>query len=142
MRTYRFEVHGSLPPKKTGERSLFSKGTEAERTIALRREALAALGGDAPLSRDIRLTLTVHCGKRNDRTVGDLDNRITGVCDALMAADSRADLHYSFEDPGLVDIHPSRPIGMLDDVEVIEIHARKIIGDTDAPWYEVTLEGE
>jgi hypothetical protein len=82
MRTYRFEVHGSLPPKKTGERSLLSKQTEAGRTIALRTAALVALAGEAPLCRDIRLTLTVHLGGRNDRTMGDLDNRITGVCDA------------------------------------------------------------
>jgi hypothetical protein len=59
-----------------------------------------------------------------------------------MAADPRAHIHPAFENSGLSEIHPSRPIGMLDDVEVLEIHARKIIGDTDVPWYEVTLEGE
>jgi hypothetical protein len=142
MRSYRFKVDGHLPPKKTGELSQFSKPVEAARTIALRVAALTALAGGAPLQRHIRLTLIVHLGRRNDRSMGDLDNYITGVCDGLMKADPRAHLHYAFEDPGLADIHPLRPIGMLDDVEVLEIHARKIIGDTDVPWYEVTLEGE
>jgi hypothetical protein len=108
----------------------------------LRLAALDALADAEPLSRNICLDLTVHVGPRNDRLIGDLDNYITGICDGLMAADPRTHLASSFSRPELAAIHPSRPIGLLDDVEVLEIQARKVVGDTVAPWYEIALEGE
>ena len=121
---------------------MFGKSGESEKVAALRLAALKAMHGVSPLSHNIRLTVVVHVGKTNDRFTGDLDNFLTGVCDSLMAAAPNARIAPVFNQPKLASIYPSKPIGILDDCNVVEIHARKVIGDTDAPWYEVELEGD
>ena len=83
MTIIKFRVDG-LPPKKDGANSMWGKRLEAERLVNLRRAALTAMEGQPPLKRDIRLTITVCVGAVNNRSVGDLDTFITGVCDGLM----------------------------------------------------------
>ena len=82
MRTYQFEAKG-LPPKKDGAKSLWGKPLEAKRLAALRQAALQALEGHPPLQSDIKLTLKLHI-PINNRSIGDLDTFVTGVCDGLM----------------------------------------------------------
>ena len=135
-----FRVDG-LPPKKHGEQSMWQLEVEARRLVALRRAAHQALAGAPPLKANIRLTLIIHVGPKNDRTTGDLDNFITGVCDGLMAADPKSKLNDIWSNPELGGIHPSRTLAITDDCEVLSIEARKVIGDDKEPWYEVVLEG-
>ena len=142
IRRYTFRVQGFLPPKKGMDLSMFSKPSEAEKIAALRVAALEAMHGDPPLQKDICLSLIVHVGALNVRITGDLDNFITGVCDGLQAALPNAKIAEIFSKPEFMAVHPARPIGMIDDVQVIEISARKVVGDTLKPWYEVTIEGE
>ena len=141
MRTYRFEIKG-LPPKKDGAQSMWGKPLEAKRLVELRQGALKAIQGYPPLQSNIKLTLKIHVGPVNDRSIGDLDTFVTGVCDGLMAAAPRGKLDPIWDDAKLKHIHPSKTIAIVDDSQVISIQAEKIIGDTEQPWYEVILEGE
>ena len=137
-----FTVHGHMPPKKDGAKSMWDKPVEAKRLVAMRRSALTAMRDANLLTRNISLHLLVHLGRDNSRSVGDLDNFITGVCDGLMAAHQQAALDELWAAPELQDIHPHRSIAIEDDSEVMEIDARKIAGPPSEPWYKVVLEGE
>ncbi len=59
-----------------------------------------------------------------------------------MAADPRSKLHKCWSDPALREVHPNRPLAIVDDCEVVFIEARKVVGDSAERWYEVLLEGE
>lgn len=69
----------------------------------------------------------------------DLDNRVAGVLDALQAAGGRIPAGIGAEWPEA--LKPGRAVGLLDDAQVVEIHARKVIADED-PFYEVVLMGD
>jgi hypothetical protein len=154
MRTYKFKVEG-LPPKKDGAQSMWGKPLEARRLMILRHAAFKAFKGQPPLKTNIKLTLKIHIPV-NNKSIGDLDTFVTGVCDGLMAAPRKGildpiwDLDRTWENGELlgvdggdaVSIHPSKTIAIVDDSEVVSIQAKKIIGDTDQQWYEVVLEGE
>ncbi len=78
----------------------------------------------------------------NNRSIGDLDTFVTGVCDGLMKRDPRSKLHEEiWSSPEYLDVHPDNVIAIIDDSQVINIEAKKVIGDTDQQWYEVILEG-
>lgn len=139
---FQFKIKGDLPPKKDGAQSMWGKPLEARRLEKLRRAAQQAIQGNAPLQRNIRLSLEVHVGAVKDRSTGDLDNFVTGVCDGLMAAAPGAKLDIRWSSPELSDIHPSKPLAIVDDCQVVSIQAEKIVGDSDQPWYEIILEGE
>ncbi|NQT47339.1 MAG: hypothetical protein HQ578_00020 [Chloroflexi bacterium] len=142
MTIVKFRVDG-LPPKKDGANSMWGKRLEAERLVNLRRSALLAMNGRPSLKRDIRLTVTVCVGVENKRSIGDLDTFVTGVCDGLMKSAPRCKLCLGVWDkPENGDIHPDRVIAINDDCQVMSMQADKIVGDTDAPWYEVTLEAD
>ena len=93
-----------------------------------------------PLQSNIKLILKIHIGPINDRSIGDLDTFVTGVCDGLMAAAPGGKLDPIWDDAKLKHIHPSKTIAIIDDSQVVSIQAEKIIGDTDLPWYEMILE--
>lgn len=138
---FQFFISG-LPPKKDGAQSMWGKPLEAKRLVELRQAALKALKRRSPLKRNIKLTLKIRVGPINDRSIGDLDTFVTGVCDGLMAAYPGGKLDPLWDEAELKNIHPSKTIAIIDDSQVVSIQAKKIIGDTDQPWYEVTLEGE
>ena len=121
---------------------MWAKPTESRRLTLLRQAATEAFAGAPPLAREIRITLRVHVGPINDERTGDLDNFITGVCDGLMPADPRSKLEKGWSKPEHTEIHPDRTIGIKDDSQVIQVDAKKVVGDTREPWYEVILEGE
>lgn len=135
-------VANGFPPKKDGAQSMWGKPLEARRLATLRQATLQALKGHSPLKSNIKLTLKIHIGPVNDRTIGDLDTFVTGVCDGLMAAYPGGKLDPIWDEPKLEHIYPSKMIAIVDDSQVVSIQAEKIIGDTDQPWYKVILEGE
>lgn len=143
MAVITFHIDG-LPPKKNGANSMWGKRLEAERLVSLRKGALLAMNGRPPLKRDIKLTISVCVGSKNDRSAGDLDTFITGVCDGLMkrAAGSKLCPTGIWDKPENRDVHPDVPIAIDDDSQVISIQAVKIVGDTARQFYDVTLEGE
>ena len=132
-----FTVRG-LPPKKDGANSMWGKRREAPRNRALRLEAANAFAGRSPLRKNIKLTLRAHVGPENTPGIGDLDNFLTGICDALQAAHPRARIAEGSE----YQIPPSQVVGIVDDAEVIEIRASKIIEPGTTPFYEIVLDGE
>jgi hypothetical protein len=140
MRTYRFEVKG-LPPKKDGAQSMWGKRLESERLVALRQAALQALKEQPPLESNIKLTLKIHLPV-NDRSIGDLDTFVTGVCDGLMATPYGGKLDPIWDNKELENIHPTNTIAIDDDSQVVSIQAEKIIGGSSQQWYKVVLEGE
>ena len=142
MITIRFHVDG-LPPKKDGANSMWGKPLEAERLVSLRKAALEAMGGRPSLKSNISLAVSVHVGAKNDRSVGDLDTFITGVCDGLMAMARGCKLCPDiWERSENRDIYPERAVAMVDDCQVVSIQADKIIGGASLPWYEVALTGD
>ncbi len=70
---------------------------------------------------------------------GDLDNLVAGVLDALQAAGGRIPAGIGAEWPEA--LKPRKAVGLLDDAQVVEINARKVIAD-EAPFYEVVLTGD
>lgn len=139
MRRFAFKVEGLLPPKKDGANSMWGKPIEARRLAALRSSAFSAFSGQPPLERQIRFWLYLHVPAKQTRGIGDLDNFVTGVCDGLMAADTRSIVDDTLKSCG---VPCSTPIGIVDDAEVVHIHAKKIGGAGRTPWYEVILEGD
>ena len=141
MRHISFRVEGELPPKKDGANSMWNKEAEAPRLVALRLQALEALGNKLPFSQEIRLKASIHLGSSNTRAAGDLDNFVSGICDGLMQADRRAKLHQLFCKSENAAIHPRKTIAIHDDSQMIEIHAYKLVGESADDWYEVELSG-
>ena len=137
-----FRVTGDLPPKKDGANSMWGKPLEAERLVKLRKATLNALAGKQAFRRNIRLELEVYVGRTNSRSVGDLDNFVTGICDGLMAAHPLAALDAMWTVDSMQDIHPRHTIAILDDSEVVSISAKKLTGKSEELWYRVTLGGE
>jgi len=135
-----FQVNG-LPPKKDGAQSMWGKPLEAQRLVALRQAALQALKGQPALQSNIKLTLKIHL-PANDRSMGDLDTFITGVCDGLMGTPYGGKLDPLLDNKELESIYPTKTIAIVDDSEVVSIQAEKVICESDQQWYEVVLEGE
>lgn len=115
---------------------------QQERIVLLRQAVYSAMDGKPPLERNIRLTLRVHVGPRNSKTTGDMDNFISGICDSLMAAAANFPESVWWAQTELANIHPSRTLAIKDDSQVVFIMAEKIVGDTNCPWYELTIDGE
>ena len=142
MRHISFSVKGKLPPKKDGANSMWNKEAEAPRLVALRLQALEALGSTPPFSQDIRLKVSIHLSSPNTRATGDLDNFISGICDGLMRADRCAKLHQLFSRPENATVHPQEIIAIHDDSQITEVHAYKLVGESIDDWYDVELSGD
>jgi len=140
MRLIKFHVDG-LPPKKNGANSMWGKRLEAKRLVALRQSALQALKGQPALQSNIKLILKIHIPV-NNRSIGDLDTFVTGVCDGLMATRYGGKLDPIWDNEELENIHPIKTVAIVDDSQILRIQAEKVIGDTEQPWYETVLEGE
>ena len=139
--SYQFEVKG-LPPKKDGANSMWGKKLESERLVALRQAALKSFNGQPPLQSNIKLILQIHIPV-NNRSIGDLDTFVSGVCDGLMKRDPKSEPHPGiWNNPEYQDVHPDKRIAIVDDSQVICIRAEKVIGDLNQQRYEVMLEGE
>jgi Holliday junction resolvase RusA-like endonuclease len=136
MRSVQVRVDG-MPPKKDGAFSMWNKPLEVKRIRLLRLVVAEQLKGAAPFARNISLHLECHVGPSNTRTTGDLDNFLTGICDALMACDKRVNVDETFEE----HIGPQVALGIVDDSQVVEITARTVIAE-EPPHYFLTIAGE
>lgn len=142
MTAIRFHVDG-LPPKKDGANSMWGKPLEAERLVSLRKAALKAMDGHPPLKSSIKLAVSVHVGSKNDRSVGDLDTFIAGVCDGLMKMAPRCKpCGEVWGKPENQEIRPYISIAIDDDRQVISIQVAKVRDSTGKQFYDVELEGE
>jgi len=141
----RFIVRGR-PPKKHGEKSMWTRNDEAPRIALLREKALEArmkLGINYCFHSMVSLELRIFVPKSRLETVGDLDNFITGVCDGLQAADSKVlpYLHEIFREPGREGIDPRKALLIENDSKVVSIIAKKLGLDEDQDeYYEVIVE--
>lgn len=138
-----FEVEG-IPPKKDGASSLWRKRSEVERVKSLRLAAACAVAGRSPFPADValRLGLELHLPTGRHSSLGDLDNFVTGVLDALQAASERTpwDTHPAWIGQ-LAEILPDRCLLLRDDAQIAEIMARRIPDDDPrAPWYRIVIE--
>ena len=141
MITIRFHVDG-LPPKKDGANSMWGKPLEAGRLVSLRKAALLAMNGRPPMKSNIKLAITVCVGTKNDRSIGDLDTFITGVCDGLMKVAPRCKLCADVWSEVEESIRPDKRVAIDDDCQVVSIQAVKVKDAAGKQFYDVELEGD
>lgn len=126
-----------MSPKKDGASSMWNKSAERERIKRL-REAVASVVGDrvAPVEASVRITLVLWA----ERGAGDLNNFITGICDALQACDTQTPVED--EEWGGVNsrMHPRRCVGLSNDRSVDHIKAERRPLAQGEPRYVLTLE--
>ena len=140
-----FKVEG-YPPKKHGDKSMWSRAHEAPLLVSLREKALherAEANLNDCFRNHIGLELILYIPSSELETIGDLDNFITGICDGLQAANANAIpyIHPTFKESKNEHVHPRHSILLENDSKIIYIKARKIgIEDSDAPYYTVILE--
>ncbi len=120
---------------------MWNKGVEVPRLVALRQAVRGAFGIAPPLTKSISLIVRIHIGPVNSRSIGDLDNFLTGICDGLQASHHRTPISDRWSEHDCEAVHPRIAIAILDDVEVLAIDARKVL-DGDSPWYSLELIGE
>ena len=134
-----------IPPKKRSDTSLWNCESEVPKVIALRREARTRFGDRKPFTSRIRLRLSVFltASEFSSTQVGDLDNFVSGVCDALQAADPKASLDERFRLTENEDVNPSKAIVIQNDRDVISIVADKFLASQGEPLhYTVVLDGD
>ncbi|MDP2924784.1 MAG: hypothetical protein Q8N99_00265 [Nanoarchaeota archaeon] len=129
-------IVNGLPPKKDGANSMWNKDLEADRLISLRNEALNKII-NKPLKKNLQLNLKIYL-KINNKSQGDLDNFITGICDGLMRAHDRAEISPKFN--GFPKINPQSVNFIEDDYKILNINAKKIINrNLEKEYYELEI---
>ena len=140
-----FAVKGH-PPKKHGEKSMWSRKDEAPFVAVLREKALEARtksGFNDCFQSNITLELAMFVPQSQIESIGDLDNFITGVCDSLQSAYPSVFpyMHSIFQEPSRKKIDPRYPILFEDDAKIMTITAKKIAIDNDQEmYYKVAIE--
>lgn len=138
----KIRVDGQIPPKKDGASSMWRKPSSIPLLRALRSAACQEMAGRPPYDEPVKLSLRI-CLPENDKTslyarrkYGDLDNFITGICDALQAS-------AGFDPIAWEDLaesaRPDCAIAFTDDSWVTSIEASLLDDDGSAPWYEVVV---
>ena len=146
MESVEFEVRESVPPRNVGAKSMWNNETEIPRVIELRRSAMEAFQGRRVLSENIKLGIEIHIPKSYNKP-GDLDNFIKGICDSLYVPKVSLEnpnfpIHEYFDLPENQDVNPRTFEIIKDDEQIVEIHAKKIVGDEEELFYSVKIEGE
>jgi len=135
-----------IPPKKRTDISLWANETEVPRVIALRRAARAAFGDRKPFTSRIRLHIAIFLTADDftSEQVGDLDNFVSGVCDALQKANTRPEnLHQSFILPENNDVYPTNEIALSNDLAVVSIVADRFQASLgQESHYSVVIDGD
>ena len=137
-----FEVTGR-PPRKSGAKSCWASD-EANYVLELRLKALEAKHNEnllEPITTSVRIKLTIFSPNITDRSnsqtyLGDLDTFIAGVFESLQPADSKVIPNDIFN--GNDEIHPSKPLILYDDAQVVEVLAKKIKDGSE--YYSVVIE--
>jgi hypothetical protein len=133
----------NLPPKKDGANSMWRKETEVPRIISLREKALETIKEHNYKIQEqyLRLEFTLFVPEEKIESIGDLDNFITGICDGLQAAHYSVTPHSLFNEPGREEIHPRKPILIINDSKVLNINASKsIIREGTQCYYNLLIE--
>jgi hypothetical protein len=133
-----------VPPKKRLEQSLWTNGVEVPRVIALRRAAKEKFGGQKSFSSQVRLRLSVFPTptKFESTQTGDLDDFVSGACDAVQTARNTDRFHADFQSPQNQDLDPARPIAITDDRVVVSIVAdRFMLREGQESHYLLVLDG-
>ena len=133
-----FKVSGK-PPKKDGSSSMWGKKSEATNIINLRNAAYQArIQSNQPIfTGKTRIELNMYINQNEIENIGDLDNFITGICDALQRADPRANIHPTIQTESIIS--PTEPLIILTDAKVYEIHAKKTPTTDPENHYKITV---
>jgi hypothetical protein len=135
----RIDVPG-LPPKKDGANSMWGKSVEKPRIVCLRR-ALRDQLGDNLFKREVSLELELRIPDKDLFRIGDLDNFVSGGCDAMMAANGSYWRSHTHSEPEWRGIQPNEAIALEDDSKIISIVARKIrVSDQTPSSYCLILD--
>ena len=132
------------PPKKISEKSMWSIDNQAPLLIELRKQALEARnrsGIDEPLKTRLSLELKLFGSEKELDEMGDLDNLLSGVCDALQPKPNNPELVPSeiFNSPELEDISPEKAILFENDSNVYKLYAEKRISTLEK-YYAVIVK--
>ena len=139
-----FSVKGT-PPNNKNNKSMWGVESQIESIIHLRMSALIALneaGFSDPFNSHVYISLTINAPEDRIEKNIDLDNLISGVCDALQPKPGNPDIkvHERFNNPDFADIHPDKPILFYNDNQIYGIEATKSKEETSC--YTVTLRTE
>jgi len=127
-----------VPPKKDGANSMWRKPAEVERIRRLRVAVARAFAGAPCFEVSCRMELEV----RARRSEGDLDNFVTGVCDALQAVHPNTPIAVQDWDDVEDAARPDRRIAWKDDALVDEIRASRVaIEGGERASYRLTIVG-
>lgn len=138
----RFKVN-DLPPKKDGANSMWRKQPAVDRLIALRLSAARALGSQLPLREGISLTCTINVPSAA-RTLGDLDNVVSGILDGLQLAHALTPWQQQprWSEPQHAHVRPDTWSAITDDFAVERIVANRRIVPTGSPGYSIILTSD
>lgn len=134
MPTFALRVAGT-PPIKRGEESMW--GTQREKIKALRREAAQRIPAPAGPQEELELEVIVYA----DRSDGDLDGFVSGICDALQGVHPNYAPYLREKDWSDLPREASPPnvLGFRDDDCVRVIRAERRTPERSEKRYEVCL---
>ncbi|MFH1311498.1 MAG: hypothetical protein ABIH65_03780 [Nanoarchaeota archaeon] len=131
-------VVNDIPPKKHGEKSMWDNKTEAKRIVSLRKEFFNQF--KTILRGYLQLEFTLYVPKKRLENIGDLDNFITGVCDALQKSHFRIKKFDGiFSKQENKNIHPEKRNFIENDSKILSIIAKKKITTKEKPYYTLVL---
>ncbi len=132
-----FTVDGT-PPKKDGANSMWRKRTELPKLKALRTAASREMRETSLPQRAVKLIVNIYA----DAKLGDLDNFITGICDALQPAHSNTPIDENDWRDVPVEARPDRPIVFRDDQIISRIFAERTQPTDNRTYYDVMISWE
>jgi len=138
-----FSVKG-LPPNNKNNKSMWGLESQAILLVRLRMQALIArnkAGMNEPFRTPISLSLSIHALPDQLFEMGDLDNYLSGICDALqpIPIDPKILIHELFDNPDITDINPRKPILFYDDRQIYGLTAIKK-SSNEEPYYTITIK--
>jgi len=137
-----FEVD-DIPPKKDGSKSMWAKECEAKKIVSLRKRAIEKIKSenvDIPISNRLKLKICIYLPNEKLETTGDLDNFITGICDALQKVHGNVNKWDKiFDQPENDDINPTISI-ISNDSKIISIIAMKKEANKENTHYKIVIQ--
>ena len=96
--------------------------------------------GKLSLAKKVALSLRLHIGNIHERSISALDKYVTGICEALKAANTGEKLDKVWRAPIAKRILPNKTIILLDESRITCTNTDVIVGATGRPWYELAIE--
>lgn len=139
-----FTVQGKPPKKSKWGRADASKVIQLRRAAREARDRVPGWDIHAP----VRLELVVYMqditqpsyarqGEDPETIIGDLDGLVSGICDYLQSAPDNPDIKMDSALAGDPYIGPKVPVVIMNDVQVVEIDAKKI--ESESLYYTVSI---